>query len=150
MDAAFYDAFLNNYQTILRQFQGGHHQANCTALACAVDNYLSTGAITRISGFASGAGFIQTGGTPLRQASLPAIINIVQHGANGNHLVIEAENRLGDRHHFANILKIGRNNLYYVDGFNVQQPVCDTNIRGYLSWATIFHYSIGLRVRMGS
>lgn len=148
MDAAFYDAFLNDYSNILRQFQGGHHQANCTAMACAVDNYLSTGVIIRVSGFSSGAGFIQTGGTALMHANLSVIINTVQHGDNGNHLVIEAENSTGDRHHFANILKIGRRNLYYVDGFNPQQPVCDTNIRGYLSWATIFHYSIGLRVRM--
>lgn len=147
MDAAFYNAFLSNYSNILRQFQGPYHQANCTALACVVDNYLSTGSITRVSGLTTGGGFIQTGGTPLVRAGLHAIISRVSDGDNGNHLVIEAEGHSGYGHHVANLLKIGEN-VYYVDGFNSMQPICTRNITSELSWANIFHYSIGLRVRL--
>lgn len=147
MDTAFYDAFLSNYSHILRLFQSAYHQANCTALACAIDNYLSTGTITRVSGLTAADGFIRIGGTPLIRDGLNSIINRVRNGANGNHLVIESEEQSGQGHHIANLLKIGEN-VYYVDGFNTRQPVCTRNIQSQLSRATIFHYSIGLRVRM--
>jgi hypothetical protein len=62
MDAAFYNNFLGNYASILRQFQGGFHQANCTAMACAVDEYLSTGNTRRVSGMTAADGFTQTAG----------------------------------------------------------------------------------------
>lgn len=144
MDRRFYNDFLTDYRDILRRFQGSFTQANCTALACAVDNYFSTGEVRRVSGFSSG-GFEQIGGTPLRRSTLSHIVGRVNQGSNGYHLVIEAES--SSRHHFANLIKIN-GEVYYVDGFNRSQPVCTPNITGYLNWANVFHYSIGLRVRL--
>ncbi len=149
MDDVFYNTFLSDHANILRRFQSRFHQANCTALACEIDKYFSSGIISRASGITSTDGYIQTGGRPSPPliSNLSNIISIVSSGSNGNHLVIEAENSAG-RHHFANIIKIGLNNVYYVDGFNTQLPVCSLNIHMHLSWATIFHYSIDMRVRM--
>ena len=148
MDAAFYNAFLSDYANILRRFQSRFHQSNCTALACALDTYFSTGNITRASGITSADGYIQTGGTPLVPLGLINIINTVRGRANGNHLVIEAENAGGVRHHFANLIKIGPTNVYYVDGFDTHRPICSINISEHLGWASIFHYSTEMRVRI--
>src|SRR5690606_12268025 len=99
---------------ILRNFQRERHSANCTLLACAIDEYFSNGNIRLVSGFDFTGSFIQTAGTPLQRTNLGTIINLVRRGENGNHLVIEAENF--EKHHFANLIKIN-DSVYYVDGF---------------------------------
>lgn len=137
----------------LRATQGRFHDANCPAVAAAVQQFLLNGGTApRAQQVMSGFGCADSG--TATSASINHIVDLCRRGSHGFNVVVHADNRTrtspATRFHSFNVVNIS-GNVYYLDAFNSPPCISAANaVAQWVTWATHFEYDLRFVCRVVS